>query len=269
MRAGVWLGLIGWMIGLALPGHAAERPASPEADAVLRRLVARAHAVGADAHAPTLRYDKRSLYETLAPDGSVKRTKEKVYQVTLRRGMTFNRLVEVEGRTLPEAESQALSEKENKWRETYAGNDKGAATDRVDVIINEELIARFDFSYQGIEPVRGRPAHRLTFQPKDGPLPSERLLDRVINLLHGTLWIDVDDDEITQATAHTEGTLRLWGGILGSLETFEMHIDRERSPLGPWFVRQTDVTIRARRLFTMLYMRAREVGSGVRLAPDP
>lgn len=269
MRAVAWLGILGWIVGAALPGRAAESSTAPDVDALLRRLVARAHTVGADVQSPTLRYDKRSLYETLAPDGSIKRTKEKIYRVTLRRGMTFNQLVEVDGRTLPEAESQALSEKENKWRETYAGNGQGAATDRVDVLINEDLIARFDFTYQGLEPIRGRPAHRLAFQPKPGPLPSERLMDRVINLLHGTLWIDAADEEIAQATARTEGTLRLWGGILGSLESFDLHVDRERSAFGPWYLRQTDVTVRARRLFTMIYLRVREIGSGVRLAPNP
>lgn len=274
MRAAVVWVMVGWWIGLASASSlaAALSPANPSSPSeitvsdLLRRIVQRAHEVAATTNTPVLKYDKRSLYETFDTDGTLKRAKEKVYEVTLLRGMTFNKLVEVEGRRLSEAESQALSEKENKWRDTYAGGEKGSAADRMDVLINEELIARFDFTLVGQENLHGRPVVRLDFQPKTTPLPANRLMDRVVNLLHGSIWIDTKDYEIARATTHTEGPLRLWGGVLGSLEAFELHVDREPSPLGAWFIRHSEVTVRARRLFTSMHIRAREVGSGLRPA---
>ena len=78
-------------------------------------------------------------------------------------------------------------------------------------------------------------------------------MDRVINLLRGRIWVSVDSDEIVRADVKTEGTLKLWGGMLGSLESFQLHLDRDRSALGVWYNRHAEGTVRARKLFSMIH----------------
>lgn len=249
-----------------LPSASWSTPDPPtEVAQILDRLLARARQVSADTNTPPLVFDKVSLQETLNSDGSVKRLREKRYEVSLIRGMTHNRLVSVDGRALGPDESAVLTERERRWRETYATGQSGAGPDRMDSIINEKLIARFDFAWTGDDTLHGRPCHVLSVQPKSPPLPTERLMDRVINQLSGRLWVDALEYEVVRAEVATAGTLRVWGGILGSLEDFQLHVDRERGHASAWFNRHLEVQVRGRRLFSPIAIRLREVGSGLRL----
>ena len=69
--------------------------------------------------------------------------------------------------------------------------------------------------------------------------------------------------------ATTVGAMRVWGGLLGSLEKFELHLDRERSDVGVWFNRHAEISIRARKLFSSFGMLVREVGSDLRPVDTP
>ena len=237
-----------------------------EAEAVIRRVIERARAVGADTNAPLAVFDKLSVYETLASDGRVKTSKEKRYEVSIRRGMTHNKLVSVDGRRLSDEESAAQSEKERRWREAYAATRSGGGTERMDQILNEQLFARFELALAGRERVRGHDCVVVALSPKpDGEPPDDRLMDRVINLLHGRIWIDEAESEIVRGEVETKGVMRMWGGVLGSLESFRMHVDRDRGVGGIWFNRHLEVAVKGRKLFSPISMRARELGSGLRL----
>jgi len=240
---------------------------SAEVEALMRRVAERSRLVSADTNATVYLFDKLTVLETLDGSGAVKKVKEKKYEVSLRHGMTHNRLLEVDGVPLGPAESAAQSEKEKKWRDTYSATKGGAsAADRADDVLNERLFSRFRFTATGEERVRDRNCVVLEFVPKTGDLPDERLVDKIINLMGGRIWVDVEEAEITRAEAETRGGLKLWGGVLGSLESFRIHVDRERSPLGPWFNRHMEVAVRGRRLFTTMNMRVREVGERLRRA---
>ncbi|MBL9136797.1 MAG: hypothetical protein JNK85_13050 [Verrucomicrobiales bacterium] len=238
----------------------------PEASQVIRRMIERSKAVSANTNAPVCLFDKLAVYETLDSGGMVKRAKEKLYEVTIRAGMTSNHLVAVEGRRLSTEESVILSEKERRWRDSYAGGRGGGTTERMDDIVNEQLFSRFEIRCVGRERVRDRRCLVLDLKPKAGELPSDRLMDRVINLLNGQLWVDESEFEIVRAEVRTVGTLRLWGGVLGSLEFLQLHVDRERSVFGVWYNRHFEVNLRGRKLFSPMLIRAREIGSRIRLA---
>ncbi len=237
-----------------------------EPEVWVRRMIERARAVGEDSGAPMARFDNVSFHETLASDGTVKRSREKRYEVLIRRGMTHNRLVSVDGRRLTEEESMAQTEKEKRWRDTYAANRSGGSADRMDQIVNERLFSRFDFTDGGRERVRGRDCVVLVLGPKAEEAKSEeRLMDRVINLLHGRIWVDAELHEIVKAEVETRGEMRVWGGIVGSLEFFRLHVDREPGVAGIWYNRHMEVEVRGRKLFSSIWMRARELGSHLRL----
>lgn len=269
-RVGRWLGWAWLCLGFVVAPVGGAEPASwtPEAvDVLMRRVAERARRVSTDTHAPIHVFDKLAVVESLAADGTVKKVTEKKYEVLLRHGMTHNRLVAVDGVPLGPEQSAAQSEREQRWRDTYSAHKGGAsAADRADDVLNERLFQRFAFTPTGEETIRGRRCVALEFRPKPEGLPEERLVDKVINLMHGRIWVDVEEAEIVRADAETRGTLRLWGGLLGSLDSFRIHMDRERSGLGPWFNRHVEIQVRARKLFTPVHMRAREVGSRMRLA---
>lgn len=258
-----------WMASSFLAVAAMEPAGDVDVTALLRRMADRARAVARDTNAPIYVYKTVSAYETLDGDGAVKRSKEKVYQVTLRHGMTHNRLMSIDGRPLTADESAVQSEKEKRWRDTYAGGRGGSMMERMDQLVNERLLSRFEFTAVGRERVKDHWCWVLDFGPRAGELPEDRLMDRVINLLRGRIWVSVDSDEIVRADVKTEGTLKLWGGMLGSLESFQLHLDRDRSALGVWYNRHAEVTVRARKLFSMIHVRLREISSDMRRWTEP
>lgn len=264
------------LLALALsPARAAVRTpiSGPPVDvpALLQNLINRAQNVATNTNLPVATFRKTSVSDTLAPDGSIKHTKEKLYEVTILRGMTHNRLVAVDGRKLDPAESDALTEKERRWRETYSTNrvEGSSGTERMDQLVNAKLLGRYQFTATGREIIHGRSCVILDFQPKPGDLPDERLIDRVLNLLRGRLWIDEEEHEVARADATTVGTLKVWGGLLGSLEHFELHVDRDRSPPGIWYNRHAEIGLRARRLLSPVLIRVREIGTDLRPVEEP
>ena len=244
-----------------------EPVAGVDAQAILRRMVERAQFVAGDTNRPACVYTNTSRMETLDQSGAVKRAKEKVYEVTVRQGMTQNRVVAVDGRWLTPDEIQAQSEKEKRWRDTYAGGKGGSPLERMDQLVNERLIRRFEYTVVGRERLRDQWCWVLDFRPHSTELPEDRLMDRVINLLHGRIWVSIEHDEIVRADVQTRGVLRLWGGLLSSLDTIQLALDRERSSLGVWYNRHAEVTVRARRLFSPMHVRLREFGSDFRRLP--
>ncbi len=250
-----------WLMTLAAR---AVSPNAPDVAEILRQTAERARAVAAAGDAAVAEYRKVSWYETLDSDGVVVRRSEKIYEVRLIGGMTENRLIAVNGRILSPEESDERSRREREWRDRYAAGPGNA--DRMDDLVNEDLFARFHFTLVGSELVGGRLNHVLRFTPKPGKLPDNRIIDRLINLLTGTIWIDAEEYEITRAEVQTLDRLRLWGGVLGSIHDFSMRLDRQRSPEGIWFNQHTHMDLRARRLFSRMHVRVREIAEDIRPA---
>lgn len=257
---------------LLLAGHSAVTSGADGAltvSEILDRMVKRAAEISRQTNAPIYVFDKLARIETLNSDGEVKRSKEKLYRVTVINGMTRNQLVAVDGRALASQESDILSDTERRWRDKYSTGPGQSPADRMEDLVNEGLISRFEFTLDSEEEVRNRSCYVLVFKPRTEGLPDGRLIDRVINLLHGRVWVDKTDFEIVKADVRTEGTMRLWGGLLGTLHSFQLHLDRERSPDGHWFNRLTEVNAHGRRLFSTFRMRLREFGSDFRPVGAP
>lgn len=255
-----WLGL--------LTAYAARADAPlPTAEELLARMVERARVIGAETNRLVHHFTKTSWHEKLDAAGRVTSVREKTYEVTLERGLPHNRLVAVDGQPLPPVESERRTEGERRVRNRYSASGSGRADESVSALINDDLVARFEFTVTGREEIAGRPVLVLVFRPRPGPLPSERLADRVINLLHGTVWVDEAEAEVARADVRTEGALRLWGGFLGAVEYLEFQIDRSRTPAGAWYNRRGVFTVRARKLWESLHFRAREVAGEIREGP--
>lgn len=261
LAAGAWLGLSSRLTAETAISAAVR---GPDVREILRGIVARAEEIAARKPAPVYIFEKRSVQEVLGPRGEVRRVKEKLYEVTLVRGMTRNRLVAIDGRRLDAHDSALQSERERGWRDRYASGAGGSRADSIRALVNDEMLNRFEFSVTGREVVSERPCWVLEFKPKEGDLPADRLIDRVINLLRGRIWVDEEVYEVARVEAATHGALRLWGGVLGALEFFELRLERVRADADVWYNRLTDVRVKGRRLFSDLHLRLHEFGDGLR-----
>lgn len=255
-------GLLLFLIATA-NGRAAEA-SLPDVHELLGRMVERARAVGSETNLLVHHFTKTSWYEKLDAAGSVTSVKEKRYDVVLFRGLPHNRLVSVDGQPLNGEESEKRTEGERKVRNRFSASGSARGDESVSALINEDLAARFDFQVERREVLSGRPSLVVTFRPKAGPLPVNRLADRVINLLHGTIWVDEAEAEVARAQVRTEGTLRLWGGFLGSVEQVEFEVGRARAPAGAWYNQHGLFTVRGRKLWETIHFRARELATDLR-----
>lgn len=249
---------------LAAPCFAARADDLPSAKVVIDRLINKAAIIAADTNAVRYVYLKTTSQEELDDEGKVRSRKEKVYEVKLIGGMPHPRLIRINGQGLSPAQIQRENDKEEALRRKVADE---KSTSRRDMVLTPDLAERFQFTVVRRERVQDRSAIVLTFIPKSGPLPEKRIADRVVNKLSGTIWVDEEDNELAKVDLKLSEEVSLLGGVLGSLRSLTMILERDRLPNGIWFNKDSAVTIKGRKLFTSIYMRARERADGIR--PEP
>jgi hypothetical protein len=252
-------------VGAETPPRNAAEPL-PEAATVVIRILQRAAAVAEDTQ-PYL-YTKRTKVEELDGKGRVQSAKEKVYEVTQIGGVTRARLIDVNAPSTRRVTMEHEARKEEETKQRLTASKEGRQRGRFEQVLTEELFARFDWTVERREQRDGRALLLLSFSPKEG-LEADKLADRVINRLHGRLWVDETDWEVAQAEVRLAERVTLWGGLLGALDRFVLRIGRERSGEGPWFVRRVDVDIAGRKLLGAVHFRSTEEAGEFRRDDTP
>lgn len=183
---------------------------------------------------PDFTYRKLTLTEELDNAGKVKERCEKVYEVAYRGGLSHASLLQVNGRPPSEADLKQQSDNEINLRQ-LTGEAKSAKGDNRENFLTAELAARFDFKLLGQTNLNGRTAYAISFQPKNPLPPVHRLVDRLLNQISGTLWIDADEFEVARAEVSLRSEVNLLGGIVGSLKKLTYTLERTRIADGVWF----------------------------------
>ena len=152
-------------------------------------------------------------------------------------GATFARRLEIDGRPLTEDERRREREREAEFRERLRRQRAGETEPEDDenrVILDEELVARYDLTPDGEEPLRDRPSHRIAFAPRDGDLPVRRAIDRALNRVRGQIWIDRETREVARLEFELIDRVRLWWGLVGTIHHFRGSLDRGPVLDGIW-----------------------------------
>src|SRR6185295_7179686 len=97
------------------------------------------------------------LTEELDANGNVKGRKERLYEAVFDSGLTYLRLVKVNGKALPAGELRKQEERELKDRETLAQRKTAQGGDDRENFLTAELIAKYKFDIVDRKPVNGRP----------------------------------------------------------------------------------------------------------------
>ena len=152
-------------------------------------------------------------------------------------GATFTRRLEIDGRPLTEDERRHEREREAEFRERLRRLRAGETEPEDDenrVIFDEELVARYDVTPDGEEPLRDRPSYRIAFAPRDGDLPVRRAIDRALNRVRGRIWIDRETREVARLEFELIDRVRLWWGLVGTIHHFRGSLDRGPVLDGIW-----------------------------------
>jgi hypothetical protein len=224
--------LLALLLLSAAPAWAIANDAN-SADNVIRQALARAQkrcdVVGQAGYT----YTKVTVTEELDGTGKVTDRQERMYEVQFQSGSTYLKLVELNGKPLAPSDMKKQAENESKFYRLL-GQSKNGKGDRRENFLTADLVARFDFTLACREEMNGRPAYQLKFQPKNPPPPSRHIIDRFLDRMSGTLWIDTEDFEIARVDIRLGSQVDLLGGVLGSLKKMAFTLMRTRLADGQW-----------------------------------
>ncbi len=252
----------GWIIlpvlfvvnGVKPESLSAETPLT--ADEVIRKVIARAGQSAPAGAAGDFTYSKVTFTEELDKAGNVKELKERVYDVSCRRGVSSRNLIQVNGHVPTDDERRQQAENENRLRR-FLGPSSAAPGDHRESLLTPELAARFRFTLLGQTNANGRAAYQIAFEPKT-PAPPERcLVDRLLNRVSGTIWIDRQEFEIARAEVRLRSDVNLLGGLAACLKKLVYTLERTRVADGVWFDSWSSGDFEGRKLFDSTHIRTR------------
>lgn len=134
--------------------------------------------------------------------------------------------------------------------------------------VTAELIRKFEFTWQGKADVEGRSCFVLTFKPRP-KLEDSGLVDKVVNHLAGTVWVDAEEYEIAKLDVKLQSPVGFFGGFVGSLS--KLHLTALKRKVAPNFWSNSSVFIemKGRKVLSGFHFRAWEQASDFVLLPDP
>ncbi len=187
------LALTALIICSALPGVAG---GSPDVRDLLKRSVA---ATARDwKEAPNYVFLEHDVEEKLDAKGKVKSKTDKTYEVSMIDGSQYNRLVKVNGKSLPSDQQKAedaklQAERQRRLQQSPAERAKRVAKyekeRKQDQAMIREMADALDYKMVGEESVNGRPTYVLAATSKPGYVPKSRDA-KVLTAMRGKLWID-------------------------------------------------------------------------------
>ena len=224
--------ILAMLAGAALCAQA-RAETNPDAREIIDQAVARAQRAQANSAQPAFTYTKMSVTEALDSSGRIKERKEKTYQVVFQNGSSFLRLVEVNGHAPGAADLKKQKDNEVTVNQ-LVGDKKASNAEKRENFLTPELVQRFDFKVISECLVNQRKAYQITFQPKTPEVPVHHLVDKLLNRISGTLWIDAEEFEVARADMNLKSEVTLLGGVAGTLKKLVYTMSRTRVADGLW-----------------------------------
>jgi hypothetical protein len=245
---------------LANPSASASIPDCLTAGEVLNRAVARAEKPQSAIGRPPFTYQKITITEELDPTGKIRERKEKLWQVSIQEGGSSAKLIEVDGHEPGKADLRKQTENETSVRKLL-GESKNVRAENRDKFLTPELVARFDFKLVGQTVIEGRTAYEVEFQPKSPERPARHMIDRLLNRLSGTIWIDAEEFELARAQLRVSSEVDFLGGVAGCLKTLAYSMTRTRVAEGLWLPSSSIGDFQGRKLLEWTRVKTRSQAS--------
>ena len=241
----------------------------PSAQWIVSNVVLRVELSSKLTGAKPYRYTRETVIEELDGKGDVKSRKVKTHEVTLVSGIPFPRLTHQDGKPLSAEDARKANELDQKTRDEFVKKKSVQRVDRIQTFLNQELFSRYALTPVRREMVNNRSCYVMNYLPKTGDAGEESMMDRVLNNMSGTLWVDEADFEIARVTMVLGKRISLWGGLLGVLDRLQMTLDRAPGTDGVWFNRSGWVAVEGRKLLDKIRIKAWEETKDFGPAPVP
>lgn len=206
--------------------------AAPTADEIMRKSCER------ESHNVELRkqytYRQTDEVRKVEKNGSFRDRKQRSFEVLYIDGTEYRRLVEKDGKPLPEKEAkeeQAKMDREidKRKRESESSRRKRREKDQKELAEERqtrlEVPKAYDFSLQGDEVVNGRPCWKIAAEPKKGYKPGGGNA-KFLPKLHGTVWVDKENYEWAKIDAESLETISAGLGLFRVGKGFRLQLEQ-------------------------------------------
>ncbi len=98
-------------------------------------------------------------------------------------------------------------------------------------------------------------------------MPTRRIVDRLLDRISGTLWIDAMEFEVARADVHLRGEVDVLGGIAGCLKKLAYTMIRTRVADGVWLNSFSSADLEGRKLLDSMRIKAKSQSTNFRPLP--
>jgi hypothetical protein len=208
------------------------------AQAIVERAVARAEAQH------TLLIDSKfesqvfMSIKSLDNSGRVAETEETRYHQYPLQGALFEELIEQDGRALNAQERRAEEKNKAKFiREVEKRKKSGLHPQpekRPGIRFGNQLMRRYRFKMVRTEEADRHRCWVIAFEPKDGELPVQEIMDRALNQSTGMLWVAQEDFGIVRFDFVMRKPFKYWAGLLAVIRNTEGRLDFQQVEPNVW-----------------------------------
>lgn len=263
-----WL-LTGFVVALfsaAATGRA--DPPLPETAPVIQRFIERSAISASNELTGAYFFHRTNITDELDRKGRVEKTDLRIYRVTVADGARSKELIQINGREPTERERKEDGERLRRKNEKAQDDETPDRSRQVDAFLTLEILSRYLFEVERREVVNNRRCLVVSFKPAPEERRSGDLIERVLDRIGGTLWIDEEEYELAKAEVRLLERITYWGGIVGVLDRVHIVIDRVRDADGRWRDRQTDARFQGRALTSRIDVWTRDHSSEAQPLPQ-
>jgi hypothetical protein len=176
--------------------------------------------------------------QSLDDSGKVTETDLTSYHQYPLHGALFEELIAKGGRTLNAHERD--TEKKNKAkfiREVEKRKKRGVHPQpekHPEIRFGNQLMLRYRYKMLRTEEVGRHQCWVIAFEPKEGELPVQEMLDHALNQSTGTLWVAQDDYGLVRLDFVMRKPFKYWAGLLAVIRNTEGRLDFQRVESDIW-----------------------------------
>jgi hypothetical protein len=185
--------------------------------------------------------------QSLNVKGQVTETELTNYRQYPLNGALYEELIAQDGRALTEEERKEEENNKKKFAREVEKRKKRSLHPqperRPGIRFGNQLMRRYRFRMLKSEEVDRRPCWVIAFEPKDGELPVDEMMDRALNQSTGSLWIAQEDYGLARMTFVMQKPFRYWAGLLAVIRNTEGRLDFQRVEPNVWMPSYFDLKL--------------------------
>ena len=176
--------------------------------------------------------------QSLDDSGRVTKTDQTNYHQYPLHGALFEELIAKNGRALNAQERNTEEKNKAKFiREVEKRKKRGTHLQpekRPGIRFGNQLMRRYRLKMLRTEEVGRHRCWVIAFEPKEGELPVQEMMDHALNQSTGTLWVAQDDYGLVRLDFLMRKPFRYWAGLLAVIRNTEGRLDFQRVEPNIW-----------------------------------